>query len=67
MFPALEDRLKWLGLNKKQLAEKIGVNYKKLVKQLCGDNIMDVGTAIKISKALDRTVEELFRYYETEE
>lgn len=67
MFPALEDRLKWLGLNKKQLAEKIGVNYKKLVNQLCGDKTMDVGTAIKISKALDRTVEELFRYYETEE
>lgn len=66
IYPALKDRMKWLGMEQKQLAENIGVKPSVLQKKLSGEWHLDVGTAIKIAHAVGKTVEELFRYYEEE-
>ena len=67
IYPAVKDRLLWLGMRQKELAEKIGVKESRLQNMLNGYNYLPVEVALQISKVLGKSVEELFRYVEIEE
>ena len=66
-YPALRDRLRWLGMTQQELAEKLSMKEKRLNNMLDGYNYMPVEVALRISKVLGKSVEELFRYVEIEE
>lgn len=66
-YPALRDRLRWLGMTQQELAEKLSMKEKRLNNMLEGYNYMPVEVALRISKVLGKSVEELFRYVEVEE
>lgn len=66
-YPALRDRLRWLGMTQQELAEKLSMKEKRLNNMLEGYNYMPVEVALRISKVLGKSVEELFRYVEIEE
>lgn len=61
-YPALHDRMKWLGITGKRLAKQLDMPYTTLTQYLNGDRRLPVEVAIRISKALGKSVEELFRY-----
>lgn len=60
IYPALKDRMKWLGMEQKQLADRVGIKWRYMNNMLSGQNKMDVDTALKISRVLGKSVEELF-------
>lgn len=66
-YLALRDRLRWIGMTQQELAEKLSMKEKRLNNMLEGYNYMPVEVALRISKVLGKSVEELFRYVEVEE
>lgn len=54
-------------MTQQELAEKLSMKEKRLNKMLDGYNYMPVEVALRISKVLGKSVEELFRYVEIEE
>lgn len=66
-YPALRDRLRWIGMTQQELAEKLSMKEKRLNNMLEGYNYLPVEVALRISKVLGKSVEELFRYVEVEE
>lgn len=66
-YPGLRDRLKFLGMTQKELAGKLGLTPARLNKMLEGYEKMSVETAMRISKILGKSVEELFRFVVVEE
>jgi plasmid maintenance system antidote protein VapI len=59
-YPAVKDRLKWMGMTHMELADRVGIKWRYMNNMLSGQNKMDVDTALKISNVLGKSVEELF-------
>lgn len=59
-YPALKDRIKWLGTTQAEIAAKLHMKEAKLNRMLEGQNYLPVEVAIQISKIVGKTVEELF-------
>lgn len=66
-YPALKDRIKWLGTTQAAIAAKLHMKEAKLNRMLEGQNYLPVEVAIQISRIVGKPVEELFRYVEVEE
>lgn len=62
-FKAFMQRLRQqANLSQIQLAEMVGISVISYKRYECGDRVPDARTAISIAKALNTTVEKLWKY-----
>lgn len=59
-YPALKDRILWLGTSQAAIAAKLHMREGKLNGMLEGYNYLPVEVAIQIAKIVGKPVEELF-------
>lgn len=65
-YPALKDRIMWLGTTQAAIAAKLHMREGKLNAMLEGYIHLPVEVAIRISKVVGKPVEELFSEIEEE-